>query len=944
MKRAYWLSLGVVALRCGAPLTAAPWESSPAALEFFETRIRPILVEHCYSCHSGSRGKIKGGLELDWKGGWEKGGDSGPVIVPGHPDQSRLVRAVRYDDPELQMPPNGRRLTPAQVTDLARWVEFGAPDPRLAREKSVVHEGPRADRHWAFLPLSHPDVPSPARAGALVKNELDAFVLAQLEAHGVTPNPPAEKRTLIRRAYYDLIGLPPSLEDVQKFIADSSPQAFEKVVDHLLASPHYGERWGRHWLDVARYSDSKGQYDRRRESSIYPYAWTYRDYVIAAFNQDIPYDRFVLEQLAADQLTGATNRATLAALGFLTLGDHFSGNPNDIINDRIDVTTKAFLGLTVSCARCHDHKFDPIPQADYYSLHGIFASSVEPLLKPEISDFTSNPDYKDYLAKRRDLDARLYGVRTQQLATVYGDYQRLAGVYLFATRLPESERTAYVLKMGGSTNLVKAWQQLARGGGRQARSVFGVWNVLSRIPEDRFARQAGRALQNLGRNLDRPEPIHPFVLDAFKDKSFRTLGEVAAIYGVLFSSQDPAWQATMTAVLSDAALRFLPNRERARVFALREQSDRLELSHPGAPARAPILVDSPVPKDSPIFIRGESESRGAVVPRRFLQVIGGPERAPFRKGSGRLELAQAIASPTNPMTARVWVNRIWLHHFGEGLVSTPDDFGMQTEDPVHLDLLDYLAARFMREGWSTKRLHKLIMLSAVYQRSSEVLAPAASQDPANRWLWRANVRRLEFEPLRDSIFCFGGNLDLTVGGHAVDLSQGRRPSRRLRGRIPKGAESHLLASKSRRAVYGFIDRADPLEDLNTFDFASPDSPTGRRHETTVPQQALYLMNSAVVLDQVRSIVEGERFRAERSDEARIRYLYELFYQREPTTEETRLGLAFVREVKVREATGDRSLPNQAGAFEEVRSRTARAGAWQQYGHGLLLANEAAYLR
>ena len=398
--------------------TASAAEPAKAQLDFFENKIRPIFADNCYKCHSPANGKIKGGLELDWKGGWEKGGDSGPVIVPGDPEKSLLLKAVRYTDPDLQMPPKGEKLSDAQINDLVAWIKMGAPDPRATRPAATATAGygGKGKDHWSFKPLKKPTPPS-VKSEAWVKNDVDRFVLARLEENGMTPNDPADKRTLIRRVYYDLIGLPPTDDEVMTFLTDDSPPAFEEVVDKLLSSPHYGERWGRHWLDVARYSDSKGQFNRQRESSIYPYAWTYRDYVIKAFNDDKPYNRFIVEQLAADKLPPANDKTSLAALGFLTLGDHFNGNPNDVINDRIDVTSKAFLGLTVSCARCHDHKFDPIPQADYYSLHGIFASSVEPEMKPVISAVNTN--YQDYLARRAELDARVQTVRTQSVAAEF---------------------------------------------------------------------------------------------------------------------------------------------------------------------------------------------------------------------------------------------------------------------------------------------------------------------------------------------------------------------------------------------------------------------------------------------------------------------------------------------------------------------------------------------
>jgi len=948
----------VVALFACVLVTVRAAEPTKAQLDFFERKIRPILTENCFKCHSPAKGKIKGGLELDWKGGWEKGGENGPVIVPGDPEQSRLIKAVRYIDPDLQMPPKGEKLSATQISDLVAWVKMGAPDPRTIRPAAAIagEIGGNGKDHWAFKPVNKPPLPD-VQNGAWVRNEVDRFVLAKLEASGMKPNEPADPRALIRRVYFDLIGLPPTPEEADQFLNDDSPKAFEKVVDKLLASPHYGERWGRHWLDVARYSDSKGQFDRRRESSIYPYAWTYRDYVIKAFNEDKPYDRFIVEQLAADKLTLGADKNAQAALGFITLGDHFNGNPNDIINDRIDVTSKAFLGLTVSCARCHDHKFDPIPQADYYSLHGIFASSVEPQTKPAISSASAGTSYQDYLAKRAELDGRIQNVTTQVVTTAFGDYRRLAGVYLCAIEMPVKDRDEYLTKYGADPDLLKNWQRLVKAGGRQAASIFGPWNFLSRIPPGRFAVQAPRFLAGLENN-ERARQLNPNVLQAFKGARPRSMAEVAAIYGTLFSRNDPTWQATLATGMSDAALRILPNRQRAQVFGLREQSDMLEMVHPGAPARAPVLVDGPAPKDSPIFIRGEAENQGAVVPRRFLEVLSGPNRAQFKNGSGRLELAQAIANKNNPLTARVLVNRVWLHHFGEGFVATPDDFGNQSSPPSHPELLDYLARRFMEEGWSLKKLHKLILLSATYQQSTKNNPAYAEKDPYNRLLWRANVRRLEFEPLRDSILYIGGNLDLTVGGHPVDLSEGTHKSQKRYAPFLNRDGRFQLPSAPRRTVYGYIDRADLVEVLNTFDFASPDMPMGKRYETTVPQQALFLMNSPLVIEQVRNVVERKEFKEQNTDEARIRYLYELFFQRLPLQEEIRQGTEFVAAHHSPEKTEAPAIRPGADAIGQVnkRPRPRQSGppassspsrkplsGWQEYAHALLLTNEASFV-
>src|SRR5688572_20853772 len=394
-------------LLCAAALAGAE-RATPASsegIEFFEKKVRPVLVEHCYECHGSTSKKIKGGLLLDTREGVLKGGDNGPAIVPGDPEKSLLIKAVRYTDPDLQMPPKDKKLSDAQIADLEAWVKMCAPDPRIATASQKAWVDPN-QKHWAWQPLTKPTVPE-VKNTTWAKTPVDHFILAKLEEKGLKPNPPADKRTLIRRASFDLIGLPPTPEEVQSFLKDNSPDAFAQVVDRLLASPHYGERWGRHWLDVARYSDTKGQNRQQSKNPNTPYALTYRDYLIRSFKDDKPYNVFIIEQLAADKLPATTKNPTnLTALCFLTVGDRFMGMQNDIINDRIDVVTKGFLGLTVTCARCHDHKFDPIPTKDYYSLHGIFASSVQPRTDTVIQKISQTADYKEYYQKRTELDQK----------------------------------------------------------------------------------------------------------------------------------------------------------------------------------------------------------------------------------------------------------------------------------------------------------------------------------------------------------------------------------------------------------------------------------------------------------------------------------------------------------------------------------------------------------
>ena len=804
-----WSFFGVWCWVFGVSASAA--DLTPAQTQFFESKIRPVLANNCYKCHSQQAEKVKGGLLLDTREGVLKGGENGAVLVPGNPDKSKLIVAVRYTDPDLQMPPKDKRLSAEQIADLEAWVKMGAPDPRVASaaQKAWLDSG---KKHWAWQPLTKPAVPE-LKDASWCKTPVDNFIVAKLEEKNLTPNPLADKRTLIRRASFDLIGLPPTPEDVENFLKDESADAFAKVVDRLLASPHYGERWGRHWLDVARYSDTKGQIRRQREDPHYPFAWTYRDYVIRSFNEDKPYNVFIIEQLAADKLPAtAKNPSNLCALAFLTIGDRFMGMKNDIINDRIDVTTKAFLGLTVSCARCHDHKFDPIPTKDYYSLHGIFASSTDMDPEPIVSKIVNTPDYADY--------------------------------YKQWTRLQQEKET-----------------------------------VEAKFREARRTRDR-EALKKIQR------------------ETRENVGDLA----------------------------------------------RLDMTHPGAPVRAMAIVDAAKPKDSPVFIRGEAENKGAIVPRRFLEVLSGPYRPAFTNGSGRMELAHAIVNKSNPLTPRVMINRIWQHHFGEGFVPTPDDFGTMSEPPSHPELLDYLASRFVEEGWSMKKIHRLIMLSSVYQQSSANNPRYAQVDPNNRLLWRANIRRLEFEALRDSLLAIGGSLDETMFGRPVDLE--RNPESR------------------RRTVYAVIDRQDVVDAMVNFDFANPDLPSGKRYETSVPQQALFLMNSPVVVEQAKKLVSLKPFEACADDEGRVQFLYERIYQRPARPEEIKLGLEFVSQEPSTEkiaaddsavrpvSDGPRRLgPKQFAKQQRFeRGRNSDAGrkrapltSWQEYAHALMQANEASFV-
>lgn len=887
-----------------ASLNVAMGTDSSAGTEFFESKIRPILVDNCYSCHSQQSPKVKGGLLLDTRDGLLKGGDTGPALKPGDVDHSLLIQAIRYTNDDLRMPPKNKKLAAAQITDLEAWVEMGAPDPRNS-STALANAGAireKARTHWAFQPIHEPPVPV-VKNQRLARTPVDNFILARLESARLKPSPPADKRTLIRRATFDLIGLPPTPGEVAAFLADKSPAAFGRVVDRLLASPQYGERWGRHWLDVARYADTKGYVFE--EDRHYPYAYTYRDYVIRAFNQDLPYDEFVKEQVAADLLPGATNKTSLAALGYLTLGRRFLNNINDIIDDRIDVVCRGMMGLTVACARCHDHKFDPIPTRDYYSLYGVFASSTEPDQEPLLGiDAAPQKERAEYLAEhKKRVEARdNFGV--EKMKETAARLRAQSGEYLLAaydaqqsTNKEDIDDIAHARKL--DPNMLHRWVAGLSVWRTNQQSIFAPWFAYADAPVKEFQDRSKELAAKFSANQDISHLVNSLVAQAFAGPPPATMKDVADRYGKLLSEVNDHWQklstnSTAITALPDAseeALRQilyapdapanLPTNEFVKLYdiptvqklrELQRHIDELDAESPGAPPRAMALVDRSDPHDAHVLIRGNSGNLGPEVPRELPEVLGGADRKPFRKGSGRLELAEAIASTNNPLTARVLVNRVWMHHFGNPLVATPSDFGLRSEAPSNPELLDYLAARFMADGWSIKKLHRMIMLSAAYQRSSDNNPACAKVDPDNQLLWRMNRQRLEFEALRDTLLAVSGKLDLTPGGHSVDITD---------------------ASAMRRTVYGSIDRQNLPGLFRAFDFASPDTTSPRRFFTTVPQQALFLMNSPFIIKQAKATVTRPDFTAVSTDQKRIDLLYQLAFQRDPSREEIRWGREFI---------------------------------------------------
>jgi len=790
------------------------------------------------------------------------------------------------------------------------------------------------ERHWAFQPVKAPPLPA-VRQHDWPRSSIDRFILAKLDERGLHPSAPADRRTLLRRLTFDLIGLPPTPEEIAAFEEDRAADALAKVVDRLLASPHYGERWGRHWLDVARYADTKGYVFF--EEQAYPWAWTYRDYVIRAFNEDLPYDQFIVQQLAADKLPLGRDRRPLTAMGFLTLGGHFMSNPHDIIDDRIDVVTRGLLALTVTCARCHDHKFDPIPTKDYYSLYGVFASSVEPIEPPLFADPPKTPAYETFrkeLEKREKVLADFVQTKHKQL--VESARSRATDYLLAAHAMRDQPRIDDFMLIADGNDLNPAmlarWQAYLKRTRKKHHPVFAPWHLFAELPEKDFAAKARDFSAQLSKG-PADGRINPLVARAFAEKPPLSMKAVAQLYGELLNRTEKTWQETVQhaaaakmpppAALSDppseelrqvfhgsasapdvaptvfSELELLPDRaSQGKLQELRKAVEKWRSEGAGAPPRAHALVDTSTPYAPCVFQRGNPNNRGASVRRQFLEVLAGPARRPFEQGSGRLDLARAIADRNNPLTARVLVNRVWLHHFGKGLVATPSDFGLRSDPPTHQELLDHLATTFMADGWSIKKLHRRIVLSAVYQQRSDDRPDGRRVDPENALLWKMNRRRLDFEAMRDALLAVSGRLDRTPGGPPV--------------------KDILSASARRRTVYGFLDRLHVPGLLRAFDFPSPDASSPQRDTTTIPQQALFFMNNPFAIECARQLVQRTEIAAEKDFARRVDRLYCRLYGRDPTMEEVSLA---------REFTGSGMEVNR----------------WVRYAQGLLMTNEFAFL-
>jgi hypothetical protein len=893
---------------------------STEQVEFFEKQIRPVLLEKCLVCHGANVAKVK--LRLDSREGVLKGSSSGTVVTARQPGKSRLIEVLHYQG-EVQMPPVGK-LTDAEIKAFEKWIEADLPWPENTRLPSPETIQSAGKKHWAFQPVVLPNVP-PVTDKAWACTPIDHFILASLHKSGLGPSARADKYTLIRRATFDLHGLPPTVEEVQKFESDTSSEAYARLIDRLLASPRYGERWARHWLDVARYADNKGYVFF--EDKNYPWAFTYRDYVIDAFNRDLPFDRFVQEQLAADQLKLQDSKS-LAALGFLTVGGHFMNNTHDIIDDRIDVMSRGLMGLTVTCARCHDHKFDPVSQADYYSLYGVFRSSMEPLVPPLWGQAPATKDYEKFASELANFEKKLLDfVTARHQELVSGARQRvteyLLAVYASRNQPPADDFMLIADKGDLNPTMVNRWRVYLEEARKRGDLLWKPWHAFAALGEKELASRREAICQT----IQVEKGLNPLVKKAFLTPPV-DMKDVAKRYGQLLEDIERRWKyrliqaffrktpppgkledvdaEELRAVLygsqspADAPLALdwgflslFPDRATQDEF--KKLIKDVEVHSVKGPARAMVLNDAPRPHEPQVFLRGHPNRLGEHVPRQFLAVAN-PNRQPFTNGSGRLELAQEITSKKNPLTARVIVNRVWMHHFGVGLVDTPSDFGLRGSTPSHPELLDFLAADFMEHGWSLKRLHRQIMSSAVYQQKSVDRTDALAKDSENRLLWKMNRRRLEFEALHDSILSVSGQLDSSMGGPAVPL----------------------FSDKKRRAVYGYVDRLDFPSLLTTFDVPNPASTTPQRNLTTVAPQALFLMNGPMLQEAARLIEAMKEIQQPTTLQEKTQAVYRILFQRLPNEHEVQLAEKYLGQVPDKER-------------------------WIDLIHGLMMTNEFAFV-
>jgi hypothetical protein len=916
------------------------------AAEFFEKRVRPLLVAKCQMCHSAEA--ATSGLDMSSAEAFRRGGASGPLVNAENPEASLLLKVISYDG-ILKMPPMGK-LKDEEIATLTAWVKMGAPwpgaGPVVAEAKGKSWVPPTSTRafteeekkFWAFQPMARP-APPEVKNEAWVKSPVDRFILAELEKKGLQPAPPADKLTLLRRATYDLTGLPPTEREISDFVNDKSAEAFKKVVERLLASPRYGEKWGRHWLDVARYADSTGNDEDHR----YPYAYRYRDYVIEAFNRDLPYDQFVREQIAGDLLPspdGAeVNRRGIVATGFLALGPKALAQQDkkrmlyDVYDEQVDVTTKAFLGLTVSCARCHNHKFDPVLTKDYYSLINIFAGTrsfkdpktfVATLLNKPLVPKAEYAAYEEKLKAHQEAAKKLKFAREEildakkeivaaRLCAQMADYMLAARkVYEGGAKVEDIAKSqrldagvlkkwAEYLKPGAPRQHLLEWQEAAPD--KLAEVARGYQQRFeARLKEWRPKVAAWRAKYKQALAENKPLPDKPEFVEG-EDRFF------AQVY---LNQKGPL-------AVADTEEKSFTADEWKELARLKREAEALKKQAPPEPDFA-SAVEEGEPVAQKVFVRGDHNSEGEDAPKAVPAILRAHTAEPeFKHGSGRRELAEWLTQAEHPLTARVMANRVWHWHFGEGLVRTPDNFGKTGEKPTHPALLDFIAREFVRGGWSVKALHRTLMLSSTYQMSSGARPEALAADPENRLFSRFNRRRLTVEEMRDALLFVDGTIDLTMGG---TLQKGT-------GTDGENSNDRLSLSPeklTRRTVYVPLRRANLPSLLNLFDFGDATALNGKRQLTNVATQALFAMNSEFVAARATNVAKSLLKDKSATDAGRVGRAYLLILNRPASEDEVRQAASYV-----------------AGFREKFAGKGADEKAWQSLCRVLMASNGFTYV-
>ena len=937
----------------GSALSA--WgQAAPATPDFFENRVRPILANNCYGCHAST---ALGGLRLDSAEGMKKGGKRGPAVVAGDPETSWLIKAIRHTDENLKMP-FGAKLKAGDIADLESWVKAGAVWPATAGAAKPASTGfinEERRQFWSFLPLKSPKEPA-VKDAKWPKTSIDRFVLARLEQEGLHPVGQANKHDLLRRATLDLTGLLPAPDDYAAFEKDTASNAFAKTIDRLLATPAYGERWGRIWLDVARYGedDYRSLNFNPKGYRPYPNAWTYRDWVIQAFNDDLPYDKFIEAQLAGDLMDAKTRHKTIAATGFLGLGPwYFDNGSNEVTraderHDRVDVVTRGFLGLTVQCARCHDHKYDPILQSDYYALAGVFYNTIYeeyPLApKKTVEEFTRIEEDLDKKQKiLMDYQQGLGNQLSRSLAMkttnyVMGVWEATSKQKKEVAQIVDSRKLDYELLerwiryMGKATEKYHnkdAFQALMKKGGGtkdEAQKLADKLQeeVIAAMIEQNEIDDENRVIVDKDVVGTKPKKRTNKPSNFVSNKDFNPGSDL--LLKALPDQQNSFWTEVFQRELKDQddpnAMEMPMGRGNPGVLMFRGWS--LE-SRVGADAQARLKMiqddieatrkkiepgypfvhgvkDAAKPEDIKLALRGNPETLGDVVPRHFLTILSKGDATPLTEGSGRLKLAHLITE--QPIAIRVMANRIWKSHMGTGIVDTPSNFGVGGERPTNPELLEYLAQSFVSNGLSVKKLHREIMLSAAYQLSTANDVAGSEKDSGNRLYWRANRKRMDAEQVRDSILQVSDHLNDQLGGPSKELTP----------------DYH------RRTVYGQVSRYKLDTYLQLFDFPTPNISAEKRFTTTVPLQRLFLMNSDFV--QLEAEALAKRAANEPTNRARIQKLYALVYGREAKPAEIEAGLEYLRTepLKEYEENKKRDLEKDKGGKKPAEVSAAKIEA------------------